>query len=36
MTGYSAQDIQYWMGVLTGLGYIVSFASTTLTISWNV
>ena len=36
MSGKAAQDIQYWMGVLTGLGYVVSFSGTTLTISWNV
>lgn len=36
MTGFAAQDIQYWMGVLSGLGYTVSYATTTLTISWNV
>lgn len=36
MTGFAAQDIQYWMGVLSGLGFTVSYATTTLTISWNV
>lgn len=36
MAGFSAQDIQYWMGVLSGLGYTVSYATTTLTIGWNV
>ena len=36
MSGKTAQDIQYWMGVLTGLSYIVSLSGTTLTISWAV
>jgi hypothetical protein len=36
MSGKAAQDIQYWMGVLTGLGYVVSYSGTTLTISWAV
>jgi hypothetical protein len=36
MSGFSAQDIQYWMGVLNGLGYTTIYSGTTLTIGWNV
>lgn len=36
MSGKAAQDIQYWMGILSSLGYIVSYSGTTLTISWAV
>lgn len=36
VSGKNTQDVQYWMGVLSGLSYIVSLSGTTLTISWAV
>jgi hypothetical protein len=36
MSGYTAQDIQNAMKLLSGLCFIVSYLGTTLTISWNV
>lgn len=36
MSGIAAQDVQNMMGILNGLGYVISYAGTTLTISWNV
>lgn len=36
VSGYAAQDIQYWMGQLNAMGYVPSLSTTTLTIGWNV
>jgi hypothetical protein len=36
MSGFTAQDIQYWMKILAGLSYTTSYSGTTLTIGWNV
>lgn len=34
MSGKAQADIQYWMGLLSGLGYTVSYSGTTLTLTW--
>ena len=33
-SGYSAQSIENQMGLCSGLGYGVAFATTTLTLTW--